>query len=286
MMHDKDKLLLKIANAIVANIGNTTDIGLMNGNTGVCLFLYEYSRYSGIEYYEDVANGLLESEVKRIANDLRLNTINSISEFGIGLVKLVERMFVEEGNETIFEKIDKYLLNSIAASFKEYVREKGNAHFSPAVYFLYRIVYSKKSNLVDAFVASMNSQIDCCLKENTRLAYNLLCVFKIIKFYCKSELLQKAIKFMENNMEPDTFISLPCIFEIVRCLYSANKLSGKYDNKTLWWRYIYDITGRIMPEHIEGRFVRDELTQMFNEANNNKFSVIGLLILGKYEKKN
>ena len=43
MMYDKDKLLLKIANAIVANIGNITRNGLLDGKTGVpfsCICLH------------------------------------------------------------------------------------------------------------------------------------------------------------------------------------------------------------------------------------------------------
>ena len=42
-----NELLRKIANTVIANLDNTTEIGLFKGRMGLTIFLYEYARYSG-----------------------------------------------------------------------------------------------------------------------------------------------------------------------------------------------------------------------------------------------
>lgn len=122
MMHDKDKLLLKIANTIVANIGNTTDIGLMNGKTGVCLFLYEYSRYSGIEYYEDVANGLLDDVFKGLNPRLSQNMVDGTAGIGWGILYMLEEHFLECDEKQLMKDFDNVLFKEIGKKLSEECR--------------------------------------------------------------------------------------------------------------------------------------------------------------------
>ena len=44
-------ILMRLANTIVANLDNTIDDSLIDGKTGVALFLYEYGSYSGCSVY-------------------------------------------------------------------------------------------------------------------------------------------------------------------------------------------------------------------------------------------
>ena len=50
-MERKDILLRKIANTIVANLNNIPSDGLFYGKTGVSMFLFAYSRQTGIKQY-------------------------------------------------------------------------------------------------------------------------------------------------------------------------------------------------------------------------------------------
>ena len=44
-------MLRIMANTIVANLCTTRHVGLMDGKTGLCLFLHEYGRYMSAPFY-------------------------------------------------------------------------------------------------------------------------------------------------------------------------------------------------------------------------------------------
>lgn len=109
MMYDKDKLLLKIANAIVANIGNITRNGLLDGKTGVAFFLYMYARYSGIKFYSDVADDMLERLLAVSHDREAVDAKCGRTSVAIGLMQMAYNGFVEM-EQDVFEDADKSIL--------------------------------------------------------------------------------------------------------------------------------------------------------------------------------
>ncbi len=109
MMYDKDKLLLKIANAIVANIGNITRNGLLDGKTGVAFFLYMSARYSSIKFYSDVADDILERLLAVSHDREAVDAKFGRTSVAIGLMQMAYNGFVEM-EQIVFEDADKSIL--------------------------------------------------------------------------------------------------------------------------------------------------------------------------------
>ncbi|MDO5572295.1 MAG: lanthionine synthetase LanC family protein [Bacteroidales bacterium] len=95
-----EKLLERIANYVVINaINDNIGIGLLNGKTGIAVFLYHYSRFSGKKSYENVADILIDNVIKNITPNLNFDIFNGISGINIGLKYLIKNHFLEYDND-------------------------------------------------------------------------------------------------------------------------------------------------------------------------------------------
>lgn len=129
--------LLHVANTILCNFSMTSTPDLINGRMGVCLFLYEYARLTGIKEYEDIADDMIDLILKILHKGQNEENIGSLSGIGIGVIYLITHNFLEDTDEQdSLEEIDNYLLKEI---------EKASAPtemlIPPILYFIYRFLY-------------------------------------------------------------------------------------------------------------------------------------------------
>ena len=161
-MTNKDKILLKIANTIVANLGNTTEIGLMTGKTGISLFLYEYARFSGVEFYEDIANNLLEDVFHELKPSLPPSIINGTPGIGWAIITMLKNGFIEYDDNELMEDIDKSIFSNAQTLIEEELKSSHPA-FSVGLYLSKRLEYSdicyneKVTNIVADIKRIINS---------------------------------------------------------------------------------------------------------------------------------
>lgn len=136
-LHNVSPTLHRIANTILCNYSMTTTPNLVNGRMGVCLFLYEYARLTGIKEYEDIADEMIDLIFKVLRKGQNEDNISSLSGIGIGIIYLITHQFLEDTDEhDSLEEVDKYLQQTVETA--EAVSEKV---VQAALYFIYRYLY-------------------------------------------------------------------------------------------------------------------------------------------------
>lgn len=130
-------ILLHVANTILCNYSMTTTPNLINGRMGVCLFLYEYARFTGIKEYEDIADEMMDLILKILHKGQDEDNISSLSGIGIGVIYLITHQFLEDTDDhDSLEDVDKYLLKTI-----ESANEPSEIVVQSALYFIYRFLH-------------------------------------------------------------------------------------------------------------------------------------------------
>lgn len=157
-MERMDSRLFEIANRLTLSLHSIDDIGLIGGKMGAVLFYYEFSRYTGIKTYEDMADDLLD-EVLSNTEKLETGSIErGVAGVGWGINYLIRNSFVE-ANDDILVDLETCLFA------KDYVCF--DTHFStlsPAIYLLSRPEEKYKLDKYDSWVvALLNSCTYYCL---------------------------------------------------------------------------------------------------------------------------
>lgn len=129
--------LLHVANTILCNFSMTTTPNLTNGRMGVCLFLYEYARLTGIKEYEDIADDMIDLILKILHKGKNEENVRNLSSIGIGVIYLITHNFLEDTDEQdSLEEVDNYLFKEI-----EKVSAPSEILIPPTLYFIYRFLY-------------------------------------------------------------------------------------------------------------------------------------------------
>lgn len=133
-----DDLTRIIANAITINLANTNRIGLYDGKMGVCLFLFEYAKYTGVEFYRRLAESLLDDIYHADKNSLSRDINTGVLGVGFGLCQILINGFVKGEASVVLEDIDNVVMeapNDIVAYDLRY----NSGIFSFGVYLLSRL---------------------------------------------------------------------------------------------------------------------------------------------------
>ena len=131
--------LLHVANTILCNYSMTNTPDLINGRMGVCLFLYEYARLTGIKEYENIADDMIDFILNILHKDQNEENVSNLSGIGIGVIYLITHNFLEDTDEhDSLEELDKHLLKTI-----ESANEPSKVVVQSALYFIYRFSYYK-----------------------------------------------------------------------------------------------------------------------------------------------
>jgi hypothetical protein len=86
-------IVLKAANAIVSNIANTEEIGLINGKIALCIFFYRLSLKECYKAYSRIATILFKDVIIRLQTDTMAHSISQLAEVGVGVLELYDAGF-------------------------------------------------------------------------------------------------------------------------------------------------------------------------------------------------
>lgn len=140
------KQLQIIANTVYINTQEVDNTGLLNGQTGIVLFLYHYYRYCGNEIYKNMADDLLEEIFSTISQNNATDFENGLTGIGWAIQHLIENNFVEGDPDEVLEDVDNIILNDLKrqASNPDFIRDINFINHS--LYFLSRAKnrYSEK----------------------------------------------------------------------------------------------------------------------------------------------
>lgn len=115
MYNVKQKLdthLQYIVNLLLSNSGSVYNIGLLNGKMGIAMFLYQYSRYSKNQLYENFAGNLIDEIYEEINYGLSVDFANGLMGIGWGFEYLVRENFLEANTDEVLSEIDNLVFCS------------------------------------------------------------------------------------------------------------------------------------------------------------------------------
>jgi len=107
----EEKLLQKIANALIINVQNLSNPGLLNGQMGIIIFLYHYARYSSQPGYNDQADEMFDDLFRNMENGYMSRFEAELGEVGAGIIHLIKNKFVEGDPDDILHDVDEKLFN-------------------------------------------------------------------------------------------------------------------------------------------------------------------------------
>lgn len=115
-MQTKEIILRKIANTLYINLQMMRSEGLLDGQLGVALFLYHYSRFSGHTHYREVADGLIDKLYGSLALDTDPCFASGLAGIGWTLQHLIDNGFMDGDADEVLEDIDGAVRNMDLAS--------------------------------------------------------------------------------------------------------------------------------------------------------------------------
>ena len=180
----KERILRRMANTIVANLGNTEPFGLFDGKMGVCLFLYHYARHADEEAYAEIASELLDDVFRQLKPDLSPSVMDGVASVGWGLAACLKEGFIEtDADDSLFRYIDDALFRDSKAPLTKEIRYPVPL-FSAGVYLLSRMAWrmdTVESGWVTQLVANARSLVSGYLRSGRSprlsLPHSMLHVF-------------------------------------------------------------------------------------------------------------
>lgn len=103
------KILQKIANILTLNVHNINSVGLLNGQMGIVLFYYNYSRFTQNKLYSDIADELFESVYNKVAGLKDISFDQGILGIAWGIRYLIRNKFVEGNPDEVLSEIEDFL---------------------------------------------------------------------------------------------------------------------------------------------------------------------------------
>jgi len=104
-----DRHLEGIVNILKTNAVFADNIGLLFGKTGIALFMYLYSRYSGNKEARSFAEDLTDVILGEVGNDISVDYARGLSGFGTGIEFLAQHGFVDPNTDEVLDELDLLL---------------------------------------------------------------------------------------------------------------------------------------------------------------------------------
>lgn len=106
-----NKKLQRIANTLVLYSYHIQNDGLLNGKTGIILFLYRYAEYSGYKYYREFADKLLDHVLESVAR-VPIDFEDGLSGIGWTINRLIKEGLLTGDSNDVLQDVDKRVFSS------------------------------------------------------------------------------------------------------------------------------------------------------------------------------
>lgn len=103
----------KIAQIIQQNGLTSVNHGLLNGNTGLCIFFYHLARKTNNPDYEKIADDLLDKIFANLNTSAPADFEKGLAGIGWGVEHLVQNNFAEGNTDEILEEVDNKVFKSL-----------------------------------------------------------------------------------------------------------------------------------------------------------------------------
>lgn len=227
----------RIANTIVANLENTNNYGLINGKSGLCVFMFEYARYSKKSSYKLLAHQLLYDIYLSNKKELPYGINNGIEGIGLALCRIQNAGYAPTEMNNIIDDIDNLIFRNTYRSLKQdylYASE----YFSAGIYLITRMKLSTKA--IDHYL----------IEEFLRNTERFFKEYEHQPFVGKEELIKSARRIFEKSKAffSKNLSTFQSILDIVSTLEVNNDTIDYLNDipeeesltESLWKDFIYD----------------------------------------------
>jgi hypothetical protein len=104
------EILRRIARYLMLHGSFISNIGLLNGKTGIVIFFYHYARYSGQKIFDRFAGEMISEIYREINVETPYNFRDGLCGIGWGWEYLIRNGFVKTDSDSIFEELDKKII--------------------------------------------------------------------------------------------------------------------------------------------------------------------------------
>lgn len=268
-MNGADKILLRIGNTILCNYGMTSNLGLLDGRMGACMFLYEYSRHTGMKEYEEYADDMIDPILDSLHKGQSEENISKVAGIGIGVIYLITHGFLEDTDDNdALGEVDKLLLDSIGTANAQ--SEKLTA---ASLYFIYRFV---------------NYRVNLNMAQCLALAENIVRLCEEYPEETKDRLLKAYIvsnaRQIIRLLSEDTGSS--CREEYVAYEGSLEMTAEENTQEAIWYSYLLGTGKGLMLEYLNG--IRDLSRNCFYDPDRNigLFCAAGMTLMNRRGEQN
>lgn len=109
-MSKMDDILQRISRFLMLHGSSVSNLGLLNGKMGICIFFYRYSQITRTKYYSDFADEIIDEIYKEITTTSPTNFCDGLSGISWGIEFIVRNNFVKADTDDILEDLDKQVV--------------------------------------------------------------------------------------------------------------------------------------------------------------------------------
>jgi len=263
-------LLQRIANTMVLNTGKAYYTGLLNGKTGIALFLLNYSKITKNELYQEFAEELLDEISERAGYWSRTADFSNGSTGVVWAVHNLIKNKLIDADEDVMEEVEDSLNNSTDSGILSDI-DGECPFFSKGIYFMDRNNKEGIKNLLNELVHILN--------RNNRvlpLSYLNSILYTVLNGCDDLEILLRVLnavyeKFIDSiNNENYTFPDILMLTAIIQQL--KQKSHTGYDYKK--WE---DFLNKLNFDNLNGIFNMGLYKLIFNKIGFNDSVVLNKL---------
>ncbi len=312
-----DQSMQKIANTVVANLANTSEVGLFKGKMGLTLFMYEYAKKKSINNaYEATADMLIDDIYKQIKPNIATNLIDGSAGIGFGLSYLLKNGLIDGEPNNVLEDIDKRLLENpknvlltemtlpipvFSSGFyflarSSFCNEEQKSRWinllsDAAIYFVLSIVkkqhFEPRLSLLNSMLFIFNQiSKECNAEENSnivQLIHNLtMLIISAIKkgLFAKIDIL--LLKEITHTLPKMLYEEYDSYLTSLLSSIDVSTIEVEELNNELWWYFIYEI--EVLPSYskeILKKHIEQKLLDYSYDIDiiNSQFSILGLSLI-------
>jgi hypothetical protein len=210
----QETLLHRISKRLMLNSDFTDDLGLERGKSGTIIFFYNYSRFTGLDIYEDFANELLD-EMQNCIKNYNFDCRKTICGIGLCFEYLIHNQFIEAENDAM-EEFDIHIKNY--CDIKN-IKSIDNG-LRGAVYYVISRYFTDNCSFETEFIDNLSKSLFALKENDTENKFileqlsNMMINKQLIEYPDILHTLLRNVTYTENS-----FYGLP-VYDI------ANGLTG------------------------------------------------------------
>lgn len=152
-MKEKKGLLNRIARYMMLYTSFTSDLGLLTGKMGVCIFFYRYSIFTEKKYYSDFAGELIDEIYNEIHIDYSKSFNRGLAGIAWGIEYLIQNKFVDAVADEILENLDMQMLERDVRQIRDTSLDTGLE--GVAHYVLSRCTTGDSHNIAKSYIIDL-----------------------------------------------------------------------------------------------------------------------------------